>query len=215
MLISHLDHITIVAPSLAVGVEYVRQTLGVTPQPGGEHPRMGTHNALLRLGEEMFLEVIAVNPDSPDPGRPRWFELDQLRPDAAPHLGTWVARTTDIQAVVAASPVSLGSIEPMSRGALNWLITIPEDGSLPLHGIAPTLIQWQNGPHPASKLPDQGCTLVKLEGFHPQADALSHMLQSAGFQGSFVVYPMGAGQRPYLVAHIQTPDGVRVLRSTG
>ena len=162
MLTSHLDHIIIVAPSLPAGVEYVCQTLGVTPQPGGEHPRMGTHNALLKLGNEMFLEVIAINPDAPAPDRPRWFELDQLRSNAAPRLATWVARTSDIQAAAAAAaPVALGSIEPMRRASLNWLITIPQDGSLPLHGIAPTLIQWQNGPHPASNLQDQGCSLVR------------------------------------------------------
>lgn len=211
MLTCNPDHITIVAPSLAAGVEYVRQTLGVTPQPGGEHPRMATHNALLKLGDGIFLEVIAVNPDAPAPDRARWFELDRLRPDAAPRLATWVARSSDIRAAVAASPVALGNIEPMSRGSLDWLITIAQDGSLPLHGIAPTLIQWQNGPHPASKLQDQGCTLLKLEGFHPQADAIAGMLRSAGFQGGFMACPLAPGERPYLVAHIQTPGGLRVL----
>jgi hypothetical protein len=50
-----MDHMTIAAPSLAVGVEYVRQTLGVAPQVGGEHPRMGTHNCFLKLGEKFYL----------------------------------------------------------------------------------------------------------------------------------------------------------------
>jgi len=58
---SHLDHITLTAPSLAAGVEYVHQTLGVMPQVGGEHPRMGTHNYFLRLGQTVYLEIIAVN----------------------------------------------------------------------------------------------------------------------------------------------------------
>ena len=35
---SFLDHITITAPSLTAGVEYVRRTLGIMPQVGGEHP---------------------------------------------------------------------------------------------------------------------------------------------------------------------------------
>ena len=139
---THIDHIVIVAPSLAEGVEYVRQSLGVTPQPGGEHPRMGTHNALLKLGDEIFLEVMAVNPGAAGPARARWFDLDHLSQNAEPRLATWVARTDDIQAAVTASQVPLGNMEPMMRGALNWLITIPQDGSLPLDGVAPTLIQW-------------------------------------------------------------------------
>lgn len=63
MLRSHMDHIAITAPSLEAGVEYVRQTPGVSPQVGGEHPRMGTHNYLLKLGEKFYLEVISINPN--------------------------------------------------------------------------------------------------------------------------------------------------------
>jgi hypothetical protein len=209
---SHLDHLVIVAPSLAEGVDYVRRTLGVTPQPGGEHSRMGTHNALLKLGDELFLEVISVNSGAARPARPRWFDLDQLDPNAAPYLATWVARTNDIRAAVAAAPISLGTVEPMTRGALDWLITIPHDGSLPLDGVAPTLIQWHNGPHPATGLKDQGCSLIKLEGFHPQAEQISKMLQATGFQGDFFAHPLAAGEPPYLAAQIRTPSGLRTLR---
>lgn len=136
----HIDHIVITAPNLAVGVEFVRRSLGVMPQVGGEHPKTGTHNYFLRLGEKVYLEIISVNPDAPRPDRPRWFQLDQMDSIQAPRLATWIVRTDDIHAAVAASPVSLGNVEPMSRGQLNWLITIPKDGSLPLQGVAPTLI---------------------------------------------------------------------------
>jgi len=208
---SHLDHIVITAPSLAVGVEYARRALGVAPQIGGEHPRMGTHNYFLKLGEKVYLEVISVNPSAPPPDRPRWFGLDETDSNRAPRLATWIARTDDIQAAVDASPVSLGNVEPMSRGQLNWLITIPKDGSLPLQGLAPTLIQWPPGTHPANTLQDSGCSLIRLEGFHPQAGKVSGVLESIGFQGNFSVSPLPPGERPYLVAHIQTPAGLRRL----
>jgi hypothetical protein len=71
-----IDHLTVTAPTLESGAEYVRRALGVTPGPGGQHPRMGTHNLLLRLGESAFLEVIAPEPGSCRPDRPRWFGLD-------------------------------------------------------------------------------------------------------------------------------------------
>src|SRR4051812_30813067 len=121
---SHIDHLTITAPTLASGLDYVRDMLGVVPQIGGEHPRMGTHNVLLKLGERMFLEVIAINPDAPALSRPRWFGLDRLDADQSPRLATWVVRTADIGAAVAASPVPLGNIEAMSRGKFTWQITI-------------------------------------------------------------------------------------------
>jgi hypothetical protein len=210
MLRSYMDHLVITAPSLAVGVEYVRETLGIAPEPGGEHPSMGTHNCLLKLGETAFLEVLCVNPAAPAPNRPRWFQLDEADAAGAPRLATWVVRTTDIKAALAASPVVSGFVTPMSRGELNWLITLPRNGSLPLQGVAPTLIQWQ-GPHPAVRLTDSGCALLRLEGFHPRAEKVRTMLDAIGFQGEFAVSPSLPGERPHLVAHIQTPAGPRRL----
>jgi hypothetical protein len=137
-----VDHLTVTAPTLAAGAAFVNQVLGVAPQPGGEHPRMGTHNLLVRLGESLFLEVIAPNPNAAAPYRPRWFGLDCMRADALPSLSTWVVRTGDIHASVTACSEALGEIEPMSRGAINWLITIPADGSVPVDGVAPALIEW-------------------------------------------------------------------------
>jgi len=206
---SRIDHIVVAAPSLESGVDYVRETLGVTPQPGGEHPRMGTHNCFVKLGEKLYLEVISVNPSAPRPDRPRWYGLDESIP--APRLITWIARSESIRAAAATSPTPLGKVEPMSRGNLNWLITIPEDGSLPLHGIAPTLIAWPPGIHPAASLPDKGCSLVGLEGFHPDAARVHGVLGAIGFEGDFSVSPLPQGERPYLVATILAPAGRRQL----
>lgn len=211
MLRSYMDHIAITAPSLAVGVEYVRQTLGVSLQVGGEHPRMGTHNYFLKLGEQVYLEVISINPGAPRPDRPRWFQLDAPDPDWPIRLATWIVRTDDIQAATAASPVSLGNVEPMSRGQLNWLITIAEDGGLPLQGIAPTLIQWPSGTHPTNTFQDSGCFLTRLEAFYPEVEKVRAVMASIGFQGDFSVSTIPSGDRPYLVAHIQTPTGPRQL----
>jgi hypothetical protein len=207
---ARIDHIVVAAPSLAAGVSYVREALGVAPRPGGEHPRMGTHNCFVKLGDKLYLEVIAVNPLAPRPDRPRWFGLDE-RFDA-PRLITWIARCDEIRATVAASPVPLGDVEPMSRGSLNWLITIPRDGSLPLHGIAPTLIEWPPGVHPVDGLPDAGCSLVALEAFHPEAERVRALLGAIGFDGEFSVSPLPQGERPYLLARILTPAGRRELR---
>ena len=198
-----IDHIVITAPDLAAGTELVRSALGVAPEAGGEHTRMGTHNCLLKLGDSLYLEVIAPNPDAPRPGRPRWFQLDE---QTRPRLATWVARTTDIRSTLAAASENLGEIEAMSRGDLGWLITIPPDGSLPLGGAAPTLIEWKTGPHPATRLRDTGCSLVSLEVFHPQPQRISALLKSISLEGR-----VSAGERPRLVAHLQTPNGPRDL----
>lgn len=210
-----LDHLVLTAPSLASGADFVQRTLGVSPQPGGQHPKMGTHNLVLRLGDSIYLEVIAADPSAPKPGRPRWFELDKLKAHASPRLTTWVARTSDIRATVAACSESLGNIEPMSRGELNWLITISNDGRLVFDGVAPMLIEWHTESHPASQLQDSGCFLIKLEAFHPEAKRISALLDSISFEGPVSVSPLSTGKSPHLIAYIQTPQGIRQLGTSG
>jgi len=206
-----IDHITVTAFSLAAGAALVTDALGVAPQPGGAHPRMGTHNLLLRLGDTLFLEVIAPDPSAPAPSRPRWFGLDRLDADSPPSLSTWVVRTTDIRAAAPASAEPLGPIEPMTRGALDWLITIPADGSVPLDGVAPALIEWHSDVHPAARLDDKGCSLARLEVFHPDPQRMSRLLDSLALQAPVSVLPAGSGMPARLVAHIDTPQGRRVL----
>lgn len=209
---ARIDHITLTAPTLEAGAAYVRQQLCVEMQPGGEHPQMGTHNRLLRLGESMFLEVIAVNPAAKAPNRPRWFALDQMARDAAPRVAAWVAACDDIDAAVAAAtPHHFGIVEAMSRGQASWKVTIPVDGSLSMQGVAPSLIQWTAQAHPASRLEDRGCTLVGLVGFHPQAEEIAMMLTAIGFAGDFSVGNSAPGELPRLVARIRTPSGVCTL----
>lgn len=207
-----LDHLVVTAASLEAGTDCVQQLLGVPLEPGGSHLRMGTHNALLRLGKARYLEVIAIDPQAPAPLRPRWFGLDRPVALAMPRLAGWVARVEDIQAASIAVHHAFGDIEAMRRGELEWQITIPADGHLPFEGLAPMLIQWAAGPHPAERLQDRGCALVGLEAFHPQAAHINSLLQPLGCQDSYVVSPLAF---PRLVAHIQTPGGLRRLGILG
>lgn len=204
------DHIAIVAPTLDAGCAHVLAVLGVEPQPGGEHERMGTHNRLLRLGESLYLEVIAPNPAAPKPPRPRWFALDTLAPDAPPKLAAWVARTGDIRAARAATDEALGHVESMSRGDLEWLITIPADGALPLGGAAPVLIEWHTDTHPALRLDDRGLALERLEIRHPDPARIERLLGTLAIDGPVAVVREPAAA-PRLTAHIRTPRGLRVL----
>ena len=202
-----IDHLAITAPTLQAGSDAVFAQLGVRPQAGGRHARMGTHNLLLRLGEALYLEVIAVDPEAPAPARSRWFGLDTLEPDTRPRLACWVARTDDI--VAAALP--LGEVLPMSRGALDWRITVPADGSLPLGGAAPTLIQWDTPAHPAASLSDAGCTLLALELRHPEPARVQAVLDGLGLAEPGVALSLRAAAEPGLVAQVRTPQGSRRL----
>lgn len=176
---------------------------------------MGTHNALLRLGETSYLEVIAIDPGATFPGRPRWFQLDREGAEDRIALCGWVASTSNIRAASSAIGQAFGPIEAMGRDTLQWRITVPCDGSMPFSGAAPLFIQWESGPHPCTQLDDQGCALVGIEAFHPQAETIRTLLCIVGFAGDFVVSMPGPGVAPHLVAHIRTPGGLRRLTSLG
>jgi Glyoxalase-like domain len=169
-----LDHLVVAAATLPEGVEHVERMLGVEMSPGGQHVFMGTHNAVLRLGDECYLEVIAIDKSLPAPPRPRWFGLDdpalQDYLAKSPRFIHWVVRTDDIVTAQALAPEILGPIVSASRGTLNWKITIPDSGALPEGGAFPTLIEWPRGDHIAGKMADRGCRLVELIVVHPEAD---------------------------------------------
>lgn len=159
-----LDHLVVAARTLDEGAAWVEARLGVLPVPGGKHPTMGTHNRLLFIGQGLFLEVIAPDPDVPNPGRRRWFDLDDpaMRESLAraPALIHWVERTDDLGEALrdASEEVEVLSLE---RGKYRWRIGVARDGRRPGGGTLPTLIQWE-GLHPADALPDSG---VRLESF--------------------------------------------------
>jgi len=213
MLPARIDHLVVTAYSLEAGARFIRQALGVEPQVGGEHPRMGTHNLLVRLGESRYLEVISPNLSMPRPPGRRWFDLDSLVPDSPPRLSAWVVRTGDIHTAVDACSEALGQIEGMSRGALTWAITIPADGRVPLGGVAPALIEWHVETPPAARLPDQGLSLVELDIFHAAPARISRLLASLNLVERISVCKLSAGRCPYLVAKIDTAQGVRQFSS--
>lgn len=212
---NQIDHITVTAESLSIGADFVRHTLGAMPQAGGKHPRMGTHNLLLRLGASQFLEIISPDPEVAQPGRPRWFGLDNICPGSPPRLAAWVVRTDDIKSAVIRSSEPLGNIELITRGDIEWRITISADGALPLDGAAPMLIEWHTPVHPATNLEDCGLSLANLKIYHPKYARISHLLDSIGCGDHVSVAPPNDGMPSCIVALINTPRGLRELSFRG
>ena len=169
---------------------------------------MGTHNLLLRLGDDIFLEVIAVNPDAEKPDRPLWFGLDSVTEKTPATLKSWVVRTTEIKEKCNDSSEFLGDIEPMRRGDLHWLMTIPGSEVLPLHQGAPMLIQWEATSHPASTLADQGLSLLELQIHSPDSNRIKTLIRSIDLKGNVKVVD---SRDPKIIAWIDTPDGVRKI----
>ena len=104
---NQLDHIVIGATTLEAGGAALEQTLGVTVPNGSKHDAMSTHNRVMQIGNSAFFELIAIDPSAPDPGRARWFSLDNPATKAGLEGGplplTWVVNTPDLDSIVAAS----------------------------------------------------------------------------------------------------------------
>jgi hypothetical protein len=207
-----LDHLVVAAATLADGIEYIAEIAGVTPQPGGKHVAMGTHNALVLLSERTFLEIIAIDPEGAKPSRPRWFDLDNIALQAElterPRLIHWVARTTGIERAAAACPIPLGDVHPMARGAYRWRITIPDDGTLPAKGVIPTLIEWDVPRHPAESLPQSNVSIAGMAASHPEPALIRAALASLGLDS---VLPVTYDRDTRLAAMLRTPRGIVTL----
>ncbi|HAP07299.1 MAG TPA: VOC family protein [Planctomycetaceae bacterium] len=208
-----LDHLVVTADSLQNGIRFIEQHFGCSMQIGGQHPRMGTHNALLRIGESCYLEVIAVDPAAPPVNRPRWFQLDDPHSVSTPRLAAWVLGTSSIQQTRTAAIKSLssaedpGPIQEMNRGDLHWQISIPDDGRLRLHGCMPSLIQWKTTPLPPARLPDSGIELLRLELCHPRAAEIHSWLQQIDCSQSPSVIAGQPSTSRLLRAVFSTPSG--------
>ena len=214
---TQLDHLVVGAASIEQGVAYIKEQLGVDIPKGGEHPLMGTHNHLMQLGNDVFLEVIAINPDVPAPDRPRWYGLDdpfvRRQIEQQPQLLTWVVNTSDLTHLLSQSSFAFGEATPVSRGDLHWHFAIPDDGRLLASGMLPSLMQWHTETHPAKSMGDVDCILTSLEIYHPYPNWLAAILSSIDAAQYIDIKPLEENTAPLLLAHIETPMGVKVLSS--
>ncbi len=216
-----LDHVVIAAASLVQGAAWCEATFGVLPGPGGKHALFGTHNRLLKIATpvfpELYLEIIAIDPDAPAPVRPRWFGLDSLllqqQLKASPRLLHVVARTRQLDAQRQAllqlgqhpgEPVSASRETP--TGLLEWQILVRPDGQLACAGALPTLIQWR-GQHPSHSLAESPVGLQSL-GLRGLDEGVRRALILPG------VDMPAEGHGPALTAVFDGPRGPVVLSSS-
>jgi len=165
-----LDHIAFGVTNLGVGIAEMSKLLGAKPIGGGKHALFGTHNAIWRLEGKFatYLEVIAIDPDAPEPQICRWFGLDdldvQVRIADGPGLLTFIVNTNDILAARKNMPSDPGEPVEVSRGDLKWQFSLQKTGALVENGALPYLIEWPRGPKPVEAMPNQNIRLQSIGG---------------------------------------------------
>lgn len=208
-LLERVDHLVYATPSLDRGIKEIEDLLGVRAAAGGQHPGRGTRNALVALGPNAYLEIIAPDPDQPTPASPRAFGLDTV---TRSRLVTWAAKTTNVDSIhdrALANDILLGRADAGSRRRLDgvllsWRFT--NSTTLVGDGIVPFFIDWGGSPHPARTAPE-GATLIGLRAEHPDERRIERMLESLGLE-----LAVGHAQHPALVATIVCPKGRVELR---
>lgn len=207
-----IDHFAIATASLEEGAKAMQDALGVEVPRGGKHEAMSTHNCVMQSGNESFFELLAIDPDAPEPGRARWFTMDdeatKTRIAVRPRALCWVVNTDDLDAVVAASPVNLGEVVTFTRGERSWRLTVPQDGHLPEGGLMPAFIEWSPGPHPSSGQQDLGVRLKQVKLTHPEPEEFAAMLKAVGADH---LAQVSAGPERAIAFELETPKGLVIL----
>ena len=204
-----LDHLMWGAPSLEAGMAEAERLFGVRPAPGGVHPGLGTCNALLSLGEDQYLEVIA-----PDPEQDLSGNLGgRLATLESPSLITWAAAAPDLAGLAnraAERELTVRGPIPTERSTpagatLRWELLFV--GGHDFGAQVPFFIDWLQTPHPAATNPSGG-RFVSLAIHSNRAHALNGLFEGLGMDVRAVE---AADNR--LEATIDTASGEVVLGS--
>lgn len=208
--LAQVDHLVYATPDLQRGIDTAEKLFGVHATPGGQHPGLGTRNALIALGPATYLEIIGPDPEQPMPAGGRRFGIDDLK---APHLLTWVAKGKSLEKFAAdtkAHGIDLGAVIPGSRRrpdgvVLSWTYTDPR--VVLADRLVPYFIDWGSSPHPSATAA-KGVTLVGLRAEHPDAERVQKMLEQLGLD-----LAVTRGPRPSLIATFDSPKGKVELKS--
>jgi hypothetical protein len=205
-----IDHLVYAVPDLAAAIDSFERGTGVRPAIGGAHEGLGTHNALVSLGD-CYLELIARDPGQPEPDRPRPFGIDDLgaprlvtyavRPSATESLGTLIG-TARSHGFDPGTAVAMSRITPQHE-TLHWHLTFPTDNG---DGLVPFLIDWGTTPRPNTTAPG-GVELVDFVLTHPDPARVGRARAALGLREPAVV----AGEEASLHATLCGPAGVLAL----
>jgi len=174
---------------------------------------MGTHNHRLQLGNSVYLEIVALDPEGTKPDRPRWFGLDNQEDirsawNEGRRFRGWVASTVDIASEIATHRDVFGERAPLPPANPTFEFSIPVCGSLPLGGAAPSLIDHRGDPTLMADIPDLGARLQSLTLEHPDPAAIAALYRDLSIDCPPAIVP---GPTIRFRAQIETPTGLKEL----
>ena len=162
-----LDHIVFGAITLEEGTELVENILQAKLSDIGYHKDMGTHNRVIRISEEVYLEVVSIDPQSRNLKNRKWFNLDNLnlqtKLQKSPQIIGYVIENNDINLSKYYDPFF-----EASRANYKWQFAMPTyknniiDSEIIKTGIIPSLISWKSE-KPIHQMKKNQFELISLE----------------------------------------------------
>ena len=208
MVSSDLDHLIVGIDDLDRGIAEIERRIGVRAVPGGVHPGRGTRNAILSLGQDRYLEIMA--PDAAQARLTWYLKLPTLR---EPHLLGWAMHTSDIEGLATRARSSGLAIDDPASGSrtrpdgktLRWkAFTLKDDRG----GLLPFFIEWHpESVHPSVDAPG-GCMLRRFLIRSPERKKLARECTALGIEVA-----VETALTPSLFAVIEGPAGRTELTS--
>lgn len=204
-----IDHLIYGTPDLTATVAELSGRFGLRLSEGGQHLGLGTRNFLADLGGRRYLEVVGPDPEQPDPGGPRLFDVGSLR---EPRLVTWACRVDDLTHTgnrLHAAGYDLSPSRAMTRESadgvpITWRMTTPMNDA-EYGGLVPFFIEWGDSAHPADRAAP-GMRLVSLTARTSDVAGLRSRLEVLD-----EALPVEQAAQPGLRAVLETPAGDVVL----
>ena len=206
MLDSKIDHIVYCVPDLKSGIESIQKMTGAKVYPGGKHLNQGTHNAIVRIGEKSYLEIIAKDVENTTLKGARWMGVDYVTDQ--PRITRWAVQaevnTSNLNILrqfdrLLGQPLSGSRLKPDGK-KLEWEMSMPMPE--PMINSCPFLIDWGHRIHPVDELPMECALLdIQLQSTNPQN--LKAVLSELG-----IYLPVVKSKMDRIEAIIKSPFGV-------
>ena len=184
---SSIDHFVLGIHDLKTGMDEFEAKSGIAPVFGGVHEKVGTHNALVSLGEGKYLEILAPI----DKNSRANSAFGDLNKETLTPVG-WVIGTTNssvIETILESHGIVHSGIIPLSRktsqgNEIKWSNIFHHHEGKP--SANPFFIEWEDlSIHPSITLPQHGCSLESFSINSQGEDQLTAFLKAIMLDLSF------------------------------
>ena len=204
-----IDHIVYAVPDFEAAIEQLEKIVGIRPTFGGYHAFKGTKNVLVNLGNQCYLEILAVDETNLNIKPPRWMGVDLI---TEPKITRWSLKSVDWKQeskVLKSYHAEMGIMKDGKRETadgdlLTWRMLMPLAN--PAVELVPFFTDWQTSSiHPTDNLLEK-CQLMDITFTHPTPE-----LVQATFDKLNLNYTIQKGESSKIEITIDTPNGRVVI----